>query len=180
MAVADVGPENGEGEHPSQMIRCYVLSDPGLRSAVSPDDAAQSSDVVPSPFLGLHRLRPIHAHLVCKYARGDAIFHHPKHRVRWALSMLLVIGRFFITFGILLLRSIKKEPHRPLHRRWMDSLHADLDMYIIVLPALHGTRCACEHLGCGFAPSPSALPRFRLSASCGHDLSLSSPRSALD
>src|SRR2546429_8052898 len=28
----------------------------------------------------------------------------------WALSMLLVVGRFFVCFGILLLRSIKKEP----------------------------------------------------------------------
>src|SRR5207245_9640077 len=30
----------------------------------------------------------------------------------WALSMLLVIGRFFGPFAILLLRSIKKQPHR--------------------------------------------------------------------
>src|SRR5205814_2732234 len=31
--------------------------------------------------LGLHRLRPVHAHLVCKHAGRDAIFYHPKHRI---------------------------------------------------------------------------------------------------
>src|SRR5438045_939842 len=34
----------------------------------------------------------------------------------WALSMLLVVGRFFVCFGILLLRSIKKEPR---HLCWL-------------------------------------------------------------
>jgi hypothetical protein len=53
--------------------------------------------------------------------------------------MLLVIGRFFITFGILLLRSIKKEPHRLcIVAGWIVCMQM-LDMYIIVLPALHGT-----------------------------------------
>ena len=57
----------------------------------------------------------------------------------WVLSMLLVIGRFFITFGILLLRSIKKEPHRLcIVAGWILCMQM-LDMYIIVLPALHGT-----------------------------------------
>ena len=57
----------------------------------------------------------------------------------WALSMLLVIGRFFIPFGILLLRSIKKEPHRLCYMAgWIVCMQM-LDMYIIVLPALHGT-----------------------------------------
>jgi hypothetical protein len=56
----------------------------------------------------------------------------------WALSMLLVIGRFFIPFGILLLRSIKKEPHRLcIVAGWIVFMQM-LDMYIIVLPELHG------------------------------------------
>jgi hypothetical protein len=56
----------------------------------------------------------------------------------WALSMLLVIGRFFIPFGILLLRSIKKEPRRLCYvAGWIVCMQM-LDMYIIVLPALHG------------------------------------------
>jgi hypothetical protein len=57
----------------------------------------------------------------------------------WALSMLLVVGRFFICFGILLLQSIKKEPR---HLCWIAGwilFMQMLDMYIIVLPALHGT-----------------------------------------
>jgi hypothetical protein len=57
----------------------------------------------------------------------------------WALSMLLVIGRFFIPFAILLLRSIKKEPRRLcLVAGWIVFMQM-LDMYIIILPALHGT-----------------------------------------
>jgi len=57
----------------------------------------------------------------------------------WALSMLLVIGRFFIPFGILLLQSVKKEPRRLCYvAGWIVCMQM-LDMYIIVLPALHGT-----------------------------------------
>jgi len=57
----------------------------------------------------------------------------------WALSMLLVVGRFFICFGILLLQSIKKEPRRLCWVAGWILFMQMLDMYIIVLPALHGT-----------------------------------------
>ena len=56
----------------------------------------------------------------------------------WYLSMLLVIGRFFIAFPVLLMRSIKKHPHQ---LAWMAAwivFMQILDIYIIVLPALHG------------------------------------------
>ncbi len=57
----------------------------------------------------------------------------------WYLSTLLVFGRFFVPFGILLLRSIKKKPHRLcLVAGWI-VLMQTLDMYIVVLPALHKT-----------------------------------------
>jgi hypothetical protein len=53
--------------------------------------------------------------------------------------MLLVIGRFFVPFGILLLRSIKKRPHQLCWMAgWMVGMQM-LDMYLVVLPALHGT-----------------------------------------
>jgi hypothetical protein len=53
--------------------------------------------------------------------------------------MLLVIGRFFVPFAILLLRSIKKNPHQlSILASWMVFMQM-LDMYLIVLPALHGT-----------------------------------------
>jgi hypothetical protein len=56
----------------------------------------------------------------------------------WGMSMLLVIGRFFIPFGILLLQSIKKEPRRLCYvAGWIVCMQM-LDMYIIVLPELHG------------------------------------------
>jgi hypothetical protein len=57
----------------------------------------------------------------------------------WWLSMLLVIGRFFGPFAILLLRSIKKRPHQLCYvAGWILCMQL-LDMYIVVLPALHGT-----------------------------------------
>jgi len=62
----------------------------------------------------------------------------------WALSMLLVIGRFFIPFAILLMRSVKKHPHRLcIVAGWLVFMQM-LDIYLIVLPSLHGT---------GFHPS---------------------------
>src|SRR5246500_3047393 len=62
----------------------------------------------------------------------------------WALSMLLVIGRFFIPFPILLMRSIKKHPHQlSIVAGWIVFMQM-LDVYLIVLPSLHGT---------GFYPS---------------------------
>jgi hypothetical protein len=57
----------------------------------------------------------------------------------WWLSMLLVVGRFFGPFAILLLRSIKKQPHRLCYVAGWILLMQLLDMYIVVLPALHGT-----------------------------------------
>src|SRR5213082_3101264 len=57
----------------------------------------------------------------------------------WALSMLLVIGRFFGPFAILLLRSIKKQPHRLCYVAGWIVFMQMLDMYLVVLPSLHGT-----------------------------------------
>jgi hypothetical protein len=57
----------------------------------------------------------------------------------WPLSLLLVIGRFFGPFAVLLLQSIKKHPNQLcIVAGWILLMQA-LDMYIIVLPALHGT-----------------------------------------
>ena len=62
----------------------------------------------------------------------------------WALSMLLVIGRFFIAFPILLMRSVKQHPHQLCMIAGWILLMQMLDIYLIVLPSLHGT---------GFHPS---------------------------
>jgi hypothetical protein len=57
----------------------------------------------------------------------------------WNLNILLVIGRFFGPFSILLLRSIKKHPEQLCWMAgWILCMQL-LDIYIIVLPALHGT-----------------------------------------
>jgi hypothetical protein len=57
----------------------------------------------------------------------------------WPLSLLLVFGRFFGPFGILLMRFIKKQPSRLcLVAGWIICMQM-LDMYIVILPNLHGT-----------------------------------------
>src|SRR6202162_2458480 len=57
----------------------------------------------------------------------------------WYLSMLLVFGRFFGPFVILLLRSIKKHPNQLCYVAGWILFMQLLDMYLVVLPALHGT-----------------------------------------
>jgi hypothetical protein len=57
----------------------------------------------------------------------------------WTLSMLLVFGRFFGPFAILLLQSIKKHPHQLCYVAGWILFMQMLDMYLVVLPALHGT-----------------------------------------
>lgn len=62
----------------------------------------------------------------------------------WVLSMLLVIGRFFVPFAILLMRSVKEHPRQLcIVAGWLIFMQM-LDIYLIVLPSLHGT---------GFRPS---------------------------
>src|ERR1700730_16513336 len=57
----------------------------------------------------------------------------------WWLSLFLVIGRFFGPFAILLLRSIKQHPRQLcVVAAWILCMQM-LDMYVIILPALHGT-----------------------------------------
>lgn len=57
----------------------------------------------------------------------------------WPLSLLLVFGRFFAPFAILLMRSVKKKPEQLCMVAGWLLLMQLLDMYIIVLPSLHGT-----------------------------------------
>jgi len=57
----------------------------------------------------------------------------------WYFSMLLVFGRFFGPFLILLLRSIKKHPHQLCYVAGWILLMQLLDIYLVVLPSLNGT-----------------------------------------
>jgi len=55
-----------------------------------------------------------------------------------ALSLFLVIGRFFIPFVLLLIQGLKKKPHRLcLIAGWLVFMQM-VDIYIVILPALHG------------------------------------------
>src|SRR6266403_2023022 len=55
-----------------------------------------------------------------------------------SLSLFLVIGRFFVPFAILLLRSPKKSPRRLcMIAGWLVFMQL-VDIYLVILPALHG------------------------------------------
>jgi hypothetical protein len=55
-----------------------------------------------------------------------------------ALSLFLMIGRFFVPFAILLIQGLKKKPHRLcLIAGWIVFMQM-VDLYIVILPALHG------------------------------------------
>lgn len=72
----------------------------------------------------------------------------------WYLSLILVFGRFFLTFAILLVRSPKKHPHQlGWIAAWILCMQL-LDIYVIVLPALHGTGV---HLSLWDFVSPIAI-----------------------
>src|SRR6201981_1058307 len=55
-----------------------------------------------------------------------------------SLNLFLVIGRFFVPFALLLLRSPKKKPRQLcLIAGWVVFMQL-VDIYIVILPALHG------------------------------------------
>jgi hypothetical protein len=59
-----------------------------------------------------------------------------------AMSLFLVIGRFFVPFALLLVQGLKKKPHRLcLIAGWLVFMQM-VDIYIVILPALHGPGVA--------------------------------------
>jgi hypothetical protein len=55
-----------------------------------------------------------------------------------AMSLFLVIGRFFVPFAILLMQGLKRKPARLCWiAGWIVFMQA-VDIYIVILPALHG------------------------------------------
>ena len=75
----------------------------------------------------------------------ETIYYRIRNVGFWnVLSTFLVVGRFFLPFPILLMQWTKKNPkYLCMVAGWILCMQA-LDIYLIVLPALHGT---------GFSPS---------------------------
>ena len=56
-----------------------------------------------------------------------------------ALSLFLVVGRFFVPFVLLLIQGLKKQPARLcIIAGWLVFMQA-VDIYIVILPAFHGS-----------------------------------------
>jgi len=68
----------------------------------------------------------------------------------WYFSQFLVIGRFFLPFPVLLMQATKKTKYINYVAVWILLMQL-LDVYVIVLPALHPT---------GFSPSMFDLFSF--------------------
>ena len=70
----------------------------------------------------------------------ETIYFLRRNTESWnTLSLFLVIGRFFVPFALLLLRSPKKKPRQLcLIAGWLVFMQM-VDMYIVILPALHVT-----------------------------------------
>jgi hypothetical protein len=68
----------------------------------------------------------------------ESIYFRIRNTESWNFfSTLLVVGRFFIPFPILLTQWIKKHPRRLCYLAGWIILMQLLDMYVIVLPSLH-------------------------------------------
>ncbi len=66
----------------------------------------------------------------------------------WFLSLLLVFGRFFGPFALLLRCSrLKKHPHRLCWIAGWIIFMQIVDMYVIVMPAFHGSGVHPQYLG---------------------------------
>ena len=84
----------------------------------------------------------------------------------WALSMLLVIGRFFIAFPDFAIAMDQKGAAPALYRSWMDFVHANA-RHVHHRPArVTRHRRARQHLGFAFPHRHRRNTRFRLSANC--------------
>lgn len=82
----------------------------------------------------------------------ETIYFRVRNTETWHfLSTILVVGRFFIPFPILLTQWIKKHPHRLCWLAWWILVMQALDLYLVILPFLHNK---------GFNPSIFDLLAF--------------------
>jgi len=111
---------------------------------------------------------------------GDAIFHHPKHRIVVGAEHAARDRPLLHSFPDFALALDQKGAAPSLCRGWLDRLHADARHLHHCLARVTWRRRAGEHLGFGFAYRHWRDPRFRLPADRPPDFTLPSPRSALD
>src|SRR6266436_3438734 len=131
-------------------------------------------------FLGLHRLRSVHAHLVREPPGGNAIFHHSKYPI--------LVGTEYAPGDWPVLHSVPhfanalhQEASTPaLHRGRMDCLHADARHLLNCSAFVTRHRLSSQYLGFAFAHRHWRDARFRLSATGAQDFTVSRARSAPD
>src|SRR5437879_5609250 len=131
-------------------------------------------------FLGLHRLQPIHAHLVWKLAGGDAIFPRSKYRIMvdaehapgyWAVLRAVRYSAFALD---------KKTAAPALLCRRLDRVHADARHVHRRLAFLAWDRRPPQHLGFCFTGRDRRNTRIRLSANRGQGFAFPGARPAPD
>ena len=131
-------------------------------------------------FLGLHRLQPVHAHLVREHPGRDRILHSSKHRVVVGAEPAPGHRTLLYPFCDSSLAVDQKGAAASLLGRGLDPLHADA-RHVHHRPARATRhRRSPQHLGFAFPHRHRRNARLCLSANCASDFSLSSSRSAPD
>ena len=130
-------------------------------------------------FLGLHRFRPVHAHLVREHAGGDAdifSFVIPAHG--GSLACFLSSGDSSVHLRFCSLRSIKKHPHQLCYIAWLDRFHATARHVHRGVAGSAWHRCAFKSLGLRSADRNGRDPRIFLPTHRRQILTLPGARSA--
>src|SRR6266540_1932693 len=128
--------------------------------------------------LGLHRLRPIHAHLVRKYTGGDTVFPYAEYSVLVGAEhapgdrpLLCAVRDFAVALD-------QKASPPAFNLGRLDGVHADARHVSGRAAGITWEGRAGKHLGFAFADRHRRDARFRLSATRAQDFALSRPRSA--
>src|SRR5262245_43557243 len=123
-------------------------------------------------FLGLHRVRSVHAHLVCEHTRGDRILYYEKHAVLVGTEHAPRDRPILYTVSNFADAGHQEASASAFYPRRVDALYADaghLHHRFACSAWLWGAR---QHLGFAFAHRHRSDARFRFFATSWKDFSL--------
>src|SRR6266480_703828 len=137
-------------------------------------------DVSVLRFLGLHRFRSVHAHLVREPPGRNAIFHHSKYPILVGAEHAPGDWAVFHSVPDFAYALDQKKAAPALHRGWLDRLHADARHLPHCAAFVTRHRLSSQHLGFAFARRHRRDARVRLFATAAQNFVVSGPRSAPD
>src|SRR5882724_10601726 len=131
-------------------------------------------------FLGLHRLRPVHAHLVREPSGRNAIFHHSKYSILVGVEHAPGDWPVFHSLPDFAYALDQTKAAPTLHRGGVNRLYANA-RHLPDCPAfLTRRRLSSQHLGLALAHRHGRDAGFHLSATVAEDFIVSRPRPTPD